>query len=139
MTAPITCLGFDHEHAREAAGFYAANFPDSHVGDARRAANDDPGSERGKELTAESIVLGRRLLGLNGGPAFKPNASVSFQILTEDQAQTDRYWNVIVDNGESDCGWCRDRRDVPGRSPRARGCRPWPILTMKRPDARWPP
>ena len=104
------CLWFDRE-AEDAARFYAKTFPNSSVGAVHRAPGDNPSGKVGEVLTVEFTVMGIPCLGLNGGPAFRPTEAFSFQVATEDQAETDRYWNAIVSNGgqESECGWCKDR------------------------------
>ena len=104
------CLWFDRD-ALDAANFYAATIPDSSVGAVMRAPGDFPDGKQGDVLTVEFTVAGIPCVGLNGGPAFKQSEAFSFQIATDDQAETDRLWNAIVDNGgeESACGWCKDR------------------------------
>ena len=113
MTTPAKntiCLWYDRD-AEEAARFYARTFPDSTVGAVHRAPNDYPSGKKGDVLTVEFTVAGIPCIGLNGGPQFKHNEAFSFQISTDDQAETDRLWNAIVGNGgqESACGWCKDK------------------------------
>lgn len=105
-----TVLWFDGA-AEEAARFYADTFPDSAIGAIHRAPVDFPSGKAGDVVTVEFTLLGRSFSGLNGGPIFTPNESVSFMVVTEDQTETDRYWNAIVGNGgaESACGWCKDK------------------------------
>ena len=104
------CLWFDGE-AETAARFYTGLFAGSRMGGVHCAPADFPSGRAGDVLTVDFVVAGIPCMGLNGGPAFKPNEAFSFQIATEDQAETDRYWNAIVGNGgrESDCGWCKDK------------------------------
>jgi predicted 3-demethylubiquinone-9 3-methyltransferase (glyoxalase superfamily) len=104
------CLWYDGT-AVDAARFYAETFPDSAVGTVFRAPGDYPDGKQGDALTVEFTVCGIACVGLNGGPAFKHNEAFSFQIATDDQAETDRLWNAIVGNGgqESQCGWCKDK------------------------------
>ena len=104
------CLWFEGG-AEEAANFYAETFPDTHVTGVHRAPGDYPDGQQGDVLTVEFNVCGLPCIGLNGGPQFKHSEAFSFQIATDDQAETDRYWNAIVGNGgeESMCGWCKDR------------------------------
>ena len=104
------CLWFDKD-AQAAAEFYAATFPDSKVTAVHKAPSDFPGGNKGDVLTVDFTVVGIPCMGLNGGPMFKQSEAFSFQIATDDQEETDRYWNAIVGNGGqvSDCGWCKDR------------------------------
>ena len=110
MAKNVICLWYDSA-AEEAARFYARTFPDSAVRAVHKAPGDFPDGKEGQVLTVEFTVLGIPCLGLNGGPAFKQSEAFSFQIITESQAETDRYWNAIVGNGgaESQCGWCKDK------------------------------
>jgi 2-polyprenyl-6-hydroxyphenyl methylase/3-demethylubiquinone-9 3-methyltransferase len=110
MPKNTICLWFNND-AEDAANFYAKTFPDSKVTAVHRAPGDYPSGKEGDVLTVEFTVCGIPCLGLNGGPVFKQSEAFSFQIQTEDQAETDRYWNAIVGNSgqESECGWCKDK------------------------------
>lgn len=110
MAKNTICVWYDKD-AESAAQFYAATFPDSKVTAVYRAPSDYPSGKAGDVLTVAFTVAGIPCLGINGGPAFKHSEAFSFQISTEDQAETDRYWNAIVGNGgqESACGWCKDK------------------------------
>jgi predicted 3-demethylubiquinone-9 3-methyltransferase (glyoxalase superfamily) len=110
MAKNVICLWYNGT-AEEAAKFYAETFPNSAVTGVHRAPGDFPTGKQGQVLTVEFTVVGVPCLGLNGGPMFTHSEAFSFQIHTEDQAETDRYWNAIVNNGgkESDCGWCKDK------------------------------
>jgi predicted 3-demethylubiquinone-9 3-methyltransferase (glyoxalase superfamily) len=105
-----TCLWFNR-NAEEAAKFYAATFPDSRVVAVHKSPSDYPDGKAGDVLTVEFTVLGQPFLGLNGGPRFTFDEAISFQVFTDTQEETDRYWNAIVGGGgqESMCGWCKDR------------------------------
>ena len=107
------CLWYEKD-AQAAAEFYAATFPDSKVGSIYHAPSDFPDGKKGDVLMVEFTVCGVPCVGLNGGPTFKQSEAFSFQIATENQEETDRYWNAIVDNGgkESACGWCKDKWGV---------------------------
>ena len=104
------CLWYDHD-AEEAARFYAETFPDSSVGAIVLAPGDYPSGKEGDVITVNFTVLGIPCIGLNGGPEFKHNGAFSFQVATQNQEETDRYWNAIVNNSgqESECGWCKDK------------------------------
>jgi predicted 3-demethylubiquinone-9 3-methyltransferase (glyoxalase superfamily) len=110
MSKNTICLWFDGD-AVDAAQFYAKTFPDSEVGAVHRAPGDFPSGKQGDVLTVEFTVMGIPCLGLNGGPAFKHSEAFSFQVATDDQAETDRLWNAIVGHGgqASACGWCKDK------------------------------
>ena len=110
------CLWFVHD-AEEAAGFYARTFPGSALQSVQRAPADYPGGKEGDPLVVEFTVLGIPCMGLNGGPVFRHSEAFSFQVLTADQPETDRYWNAIVGNGgtESACGWCKDKWGISGQ------------------------
>lgn len=113
MAKNTICIWYDHD-AEAAARFYAATFPDSSVGAVIPAPGDYPDGKAGDTIVVEFVVAGVSCIGLNGGPHFKHSEAFSFQISTEDQAETDRYWNAIVGNGgqESECGWCKDKWGV---------------------------
>jgi predicted 3-demethylubiquinone-9 3-methyltransferase (glyoxalase superfamily) len=106
----MPCLWFN-KNAEEAAKFYAATFPDSHVTAVHKSPRDYPNGKAGDVLTVDFTVLGQRFVGLNGGPEFTFDEAVSFQVFTDTQEETDRYWNAIVGSGgqESMCGWCKDK------------------------------
>jgi predicted 3-demethylubiquinone-9 3-methyltransferase (glyoxalase superfamily) len=110
MSKNTICLWYDGT-ALEAAQFYAKTFPDSAVGAVHLAPGDYPAGKQGDVLTVEFTVMGIPCLGMNGGPGITPNMAFSFQVATDDQAETDRLWNAIVNNGgeASQCGWCKDR------------------------------
>jgi 2-polyprenyl-6-hydroxyphenyl methylase/3-demethylubiquinone-9 3-methyltransferase len=110
MTRIAACLWFDGK-AEEAANFYASVFPDSHVTQVHRAPADYPAGKAGDVLTVEFTILGREFVGLNGGREFAFDEAVSFQVYTDDQETTDRYWEALTANGgsESVCSWCKDR------------------------------
>ena len=113
MAKNTICLWYDKD-AEAAARFYAKTFPNSSVGAIHHAPSDYPSGKKGDVLTVEFTVAGVACIGLNGGPMFKHNEAFSFQIATDDQEETDRYWNAIVGNGgqESACGWCKDKWGV---------------------------
>ncbi len=110
ITKNTICLWYDKD-AEDAARFYAATFPNSAVGTIHHAPSDNPSTKAGEVITVDFTVAGIPCFGLNGGPAFKHSEAFSFQIATEDQEETDRYWNAIVGNGgqASECGWCKDK------------------------------
>ncbi len=107
------CLWYDHD-AEAAAKFYASTFPDTRITEIQRAPGDYPDGQEGDVLVVLFEVMGIPCIGLNGGSAFRQSEAFSFQVRTEDQAETDRYWNAIVGHGgqESQCGWCKDKWGV---------------------------
>ncbi|MFO1168254.1 MAG: VOC family protein [Rhodoblastus sp.] len=113
MTKNTICVWYDRD-AEEAANFYASVFPDSRVERVQLAPADYPSGKKGDVIVVEFTIVGLPCVGLNGGPAFRQTEAFSFQIQTQDQAETDRYWNAIVGNGgaESACGWCKDKWGV---------------------------
>jgi predicted 3-demethylubiquinone-9 3-methyltransferase (glyoxalase superfamily) len=113
MAKNTICLWYDKD-AEAAARFYAATFPDSKLGALIRAPSSHPSGKEGDVLAVEFTVAGVSCMGINGGPAFKQTEAFSFQIATDDQEETDRYWNAIVGNQgqESACGWCKDKWGV---------------------------
>lgn len=113
MEKNTICIWYDKD-AEAAARFYAETFPNSSVGAVIRTPGDYPAGKQGDVLVVEFTVAGIPCIGLNGGPEFKQSEAFSFQISTEDQEETDRYWNAIVGNGgrESECGWCKDKWGV---------------------------
>jgi 2-polyprenyl-6-hydroxyphenyl methylase/3-demethylubiquinone-9 3-methyltransferase len=110
MARNSICLWYEGT-ALDAANFYARIFPDSAVGSIQRAPGDYPGGKQGDVLIVEFTVMGLPCVGLNGGPTFKHSEAFSFQVITDDQSETDRYWRAIVSHGgaESQCGWCKDK------------------------------
>ena len=110
MATATICLWYNKD-AEEAARFYSKTFPDSVVRTVHKAPSDFPAGKTGDVLLVDFTVLGIPCVGLNGGPSIKHNEAFSFQVLTKDQAETDKYWNAIVGNGgqESECGWCKDK------------------------------
>lgn len=113
MNKNTVCLMFDKE-AEDAARFYAATFPDSSVDGVVHAPGDYPSGQEGDVLVVLFTVCGVKCVGINGGPYFKHSEAFSFQICTEDQAETDRYWDAVIGNGgeASECGWCKDKWGV---------------------------
>ena len=140
MAKNVICLWYNGT-AEEAARFYAQTFPDSAVTAVHRAPGNYPDGKQGQVLTVEFTVLGVPCLGLNGGPAFKHSEAFSFQIITEDQAETDRYWNAIVGNGEpkASVGGARTDGVCPGRSPRGCSWKRRPVVIRRPPSARSTP